>query len=86
MVIKISVPEVASLMKELQENQTRIFETVTMNVQKDVDAYLTNLMKAELTHVLGRADSERNKGKPNHRNGSYPRIFRIKGIGEVGFT
>jgi putative transposase len=83
MEIKISVPEVVSLMKELQENPARIFEMVTMNVQRDVGAYLTNLMKAELTHILGREEYERSKGKPNHRNGSYPRNFCIKGIGEV---
>jgi putative transposase len=83
MEIKISVPEVVSLMKEIQENPARIFEMVTMNVQKDVGTYLTNLMKAELTHVLGRGDYERSKGKANHRNGSYPRNFCIKGIGEV---
>jgi len=83
MEIKISVPEVVSLMKELQENPARIFEMVTMNVQRDVEAYLTNLMKAELTHILGREEYERSKGKPNHRNGSYPRNFCIKGIGEV---
>jgi putative transposase len=81
--IKISVPEVVSLLKEVQENPARIFEMVTMNVQKDVGNYLTNLMKAELTHVLGREEYERRKGKANHRNGSYPRNFCIKGIGEV---
>jgi len=81
--IKISVPEVVRLMKEIQENPARIFEMLTMNVRKDVGAYLTNLMKAELTHVLGRGDYERSKGNPNHRNGSYPRNFCIKGIGEV---
>lgn len=83
MEIKISVPEVIRLMKEIQENPARIFEMLTMNVRKDVGAYLTNLMKAELTHVLGRGDYERSKGKSNHRNGSYPRNFCIKGIGEV---
>ena len=83
MEIKISVPEVVRLMKEIQENPARIFEMLTMNVRKDVGAYLTNLMKAELTHVLGRGDYERSKGKSNHRNGSYPRNFCIKGIGEV---
>lgn len=83
MEIKISVPEVVSLMKEVQENPARIFEVVTMNVQKDVGDYLTNLMKAELTHVLGREEYERRKGTTNHRNGSYPRNFCIKGIGEV---
>jgi putative transposase len=70
-------------MKELQENPARIFEAVTMLVQKDVGAYLTNLMKAELTHILGRAEYESSEGKANHRNGSYPRNFCIKGIGRV---
>ena len=36
MKIKISVPEVVELMKELQSNPTRIFEMIGMNVQKDV--------------------------------------------------
>jgi putative transposase len=83
MEIKISVPEVVNLIKELQENPSRIFEMAAMNVQKDVGNYLTNLMKAELTHVLGREPYERGKGEINHRNGSYPRDFCIKGIGEV---
>ncbi|MEW6110144.1 MAG: IS256 family transposase [Nitrospirota bacterium] len=54
-----------------------------MNVQKDVGRYLTNLMKAELTHFLGREEYERGEGETNHRNGDYPRKFCIKGIGEV---
>ena len=84
MKIKISVPEVVKLIKELQNNPARIFEMIGMNVQKDVGEYLTNLMKAELTHFLGRGEYERINGGSNHRNGSYPRGFCIKGIGEVG--
>jgi putative transposase len=83
MEIKISVPEVVNLIKELQEKPSKIFEMATMNVQKDVGNYLTNLMKAELTHMLGREKYERSKGETNHRNGGYPRDFCIKGIGEV---
>ncbi|MBI3754472.1 MAG: IS256 family transposase [Deltaproteobacteria bacterium] len=83
MEIKISVPEAVELIKELQERPSRIFEMATMNVQKDVGDYLTNLMKAELTHILGREEYERSEGETNHRNGSYARKFCIKGIGEV---
>jgi putative transposase len=83
MEIKISVPEAVELIKELQERPSRIFEMATMNVQKDVGNYLTNLMKAELTHILGREEYERSDGETNHRNGSYARKFCIKGIGEV---
>jgi len=83
MEIKISVPEVVELIKELRERPSRIFEMATMNVQKDVGNYLTNLMKAELTHILGREEYERSDGETNHRNGSYARKFCLKGIGEV---
>jgi len=43
--IKISVPEVVNLIKEIQGKPGRIFEIIGMNVQKDVGKYLTNLMK-----------------------------------------
>lgn len=81
--IRISVPEVVNLIKEIQKNPARVFEMATMNVQEDVGKYLTNLMKAELTHFLGRKEYERKEGETNHRNGDYPRKFCIKGIGEV---
>jgi len=83
MKIKISVPEVVNLIKEIQKEPAKIFEMATMNVQKDVGKYLTNLMKGELTHFLGREEYERAVDGSNHRNGSYPRKFCIKGIGEV---
>ena len=54
--IKISVPEVVNLIKEIQGNPAKVFEIATMNVQKDVGKYLTNLMKAELTHFLSPND------------------------------
>ena len=77
MKIKISVPEVVSLIKELKENPTSIFEMAAMNVQKDVGKYLTSIMKGELTHFLGREEYERKEGEANHRNGNYPRKFCI---------
>ena len=49
--IKISVPEVVNLIKAIQKEPARVFEMATMDVQKDVGKYLTNLMKAELTHL-----------------------------------
>lgn len=81
--IEISVPEVVKLIKDIQGKPGRIFEIIGMNVQEDVGRYLTNLMKAELTHFLGREEYERVAGETNHRNGDYPRKFCIKGIGEV---
>lgn len=83
MEIKISVTEVANLIKEIQGEPARIFEMMTMNIQKEVGQYLTNLMDAELTHHLGRKHYERKAGEKNHRNGGYTRNFCIKGIGDV---
>jgi putative transposase len=84
MELKISVPELVNLFKEIQEKPSRLFEMVSMNVQKEVGNYLTTLMDAELTHHLGRQRYERGSGITNHRNGRYSRKFCIKGIGEVG--
>jgi putative transposase len=84
MELKFSVPELVTLIKEIQEKPSRIFEMVSMNVQKEVGKYLSGLMDAELTHHLGRQKYERIDGRRNHRNGGYQRQFCIKGIGEVG--
>ncbi len=83
MEIKVSVPELVNLINEIQVKPGRIFEMVRLNVQEEVGKYLTNLMDAELTHFLGRERYERNEGETIPRNGSYPRRFCIKGIGEV---
>jgi putative transposase len=40
-------------------------------------------MDMELTHFLGREYYEHGQGKVNHRNGSYPRKFTLKGIGGI---
>ena len=84
MELKISVPELVNLIKEIQKKPARIYEMVSMNVQKEVGQYLSGLMDAELTHHSGRQKYERLAGRRNHHNGGYQRIFCIKGIGEVG--
>jgi putative transposase len=84
MEVKVSVPEVVQLIKTLQGRPERIFEMLSLDVQRQVGNYLTNLMDAELTHLLGRKRYERVRGgADNHRNGRYPRGFCIKGIGQV---
>jgi hypothetical protein len=44
---------------------------------------LSALLEWELTLHLGRRPYERREGGSNHRNGSCPRRFTMKGIGEV---
>jgi len=83
MKVEISVPEVVSVFKEIQEQPQKIFEMIRFEVREVVGRYLTEMMNAELTHFLGRAPYERKGEEPNHRNGSYGRQFTLKGIGEV---
>jgi hypothetical protein len=80
--VEISVPEVMQVFKELQEQPGKILEMVRVNMPKAVGEYLSEMMKPELTRYLGRQPYERIE-ESNHRNGSYPRSFALKGIGEV---
>jgi putative transposase len=84
MKVEISVPEVVSIFKEIQEQPERIFEMIRVEIRENVGEYLSELMKAELTRFLGRESYERVESDVDHRNGSYGRHFTLKGIGEVG--
>ena len=83
MKVEISVPEVVSVFKEIQEQPERIFEMIRVEIRENVGEYLSKLMDMELTHFLGRERYEHCQGDIDHRNGSYGRNFTLKGIGEV---
>jgi len=83
MKVEISVPEVVSIFKEIQEQPEKLFEMIRFDIRETVGQYLTAMMNAELTHFLGRAPYERSAKEVDHRNGSYDRDFTLKGIGEV---
>ena len=80
---EISLPEVVSIFKEIQEQPERIFEMIRAEIKENVGQYLSKLMDMELTYFLGRDPYQRITGDVNHRNGSYDRNFTLKGIGEV---
>ena len=84
--MEITVAEVIDLINEIHHQPNNLFEMIRENVQETVGQYLSALMDAELTHFLGRDRYERCGGETNHRNGSYPRRFTLKGIGEVGVS
>ena len=54
MKVEISVPEVVSIFKEIQEQPERIFEMIRVEIRENVGEYLSKLMDVELTHFLGR--------------------------------
>jgi putative transposase len=83
MKVEISVPEVVSFFKEIQQQPEKVLEMIRLDVREMVGRYLTEMMEAELTHFLGREPYERKAEDCNHRNGSYGRKFTIKSIGEV---
>jgi putative transposase len=83
MKVEISVPEVVNIINEIQKQPERIFEMIRVNIREGVGQYLSEIMKTELTHFLGRDHYQRNEGSDNYRNGSYDRHFTLKGIGEV---
>jgi putative transposase len=84
MKVEISVPEVVSIFKEIQGQPDKIFEMIRVDIRQSVGKYLSEFMEMELTRFLGREPYERIDGNVNHRNGSYPREFTMKGIGKVG--
>ncbi len=83
MKMELSVTEVVDVFKEIQRQPRKIFEMIRLDVRELVGRYLSEVMKAELTHFWGREPYERNGQRPNYRNGSYSRRFALKGIGEV---
>jgi putative transposase len=83
MKVEVSVPEVVSLFKEIQEQPEKLFDMIRVEIRENVGEYLSRLMDLELTHFLGREWYEHGQGEVNHRNGSYGRNFTLKGIGEI---
>ncbi|HUT69507.1 MAG TPA: IS256 family transposase [Desulfatiglandales bacterium] len=83
MKVEISVPEIVAIFKEIQEQPERIFEMIRVEIRENVGEYLSKLMDMERTQFLEREWYEHGQGEVNHRNGSYPRNFTLKGIGEV---
>ena len=83
MKVEISVAEMVQIYKEIQEQPEKILEMVKADMPQAVGGYLSEIMRLELTKYLGRQPYERVDEQTDHRNGSYPRCFTLKGIGEV---
>ena len=84
MKMDLTVTEMVELINQIRHEPGNLFEMIRTNVQETVGQYLSQLMDVELTEFLGRDRYERGEGDSDHRNGSYPRKFTLKGVGEVG--
>jgi putative transposase len=83
MKMEITVTEAVELINQIHQSPDNLFEMIRENVKETVGQYLSNLMEAELSHFVGRDRYERKPGCNNHRNGSYPRRYTLKGVGQV---
>ncbi len=83
MKVEVSVAEIVEVFKEIQNQPEKILGMIKADIPQAVGEYLSEIMRVELTQFLGRLPYERGVEEPNHRNGSYPRCFALKGIGEV---
>jgi putative transposase len=81
--LEISVSEAVQVFKAIQDQPGKILGMIKTDIPKAVGGYLSEIMRLELTRFLGRQPYERVEDESNHRNGSYPRDFTLKGIGEV---
>ena len=83
MKVEINVPEIVNIFKEIQKQPENLFEMIRVEIRENVGEYLSGLMDVERTQFIGRQRYEHGQGDVNHRNGSYPRNFTLKGIGQV---
>ena len=83
MKMEITVPEALEIIKQIRKQPDSLFEMIRSEIKESVGKYLTDLMDTELSGFLGRGRYQRIEGNDNHRNGSYPRKFTRKGIGQV---
>ena len=70
MKVTLSVTELMKIFKEIQAQPGRNFEMMRTEMTQGVGEFLTELMRAKLSHFLGREPYERKEGGTNHRNGS----------------
>ncbi|MCE1248816.1 MAG: IS256 family transposase, partial [Firmicutes bacterium] len=88
-VISLKMNQIKEFFSNLKENPSQIFQELREDVQSEITHYLNRLMEVEITLSLGRkpyerkADSKKEQGSRNYRNGKYERKFAIKGIGEL---
>ena len=83
-----TVPDVKNLFKQVMEEPERMFDMLQIDIKRQAERAVKELMKAELTEFLGRSRYERENGseenvRPNYRNGSYKRTFVTQALGEL---
>ncbi len=79
----VNVPEVLEIFKAICGSSEKLFEMMRLDLRGMGGDSVTVLMEWELTIQAGWEDYEGLERESNHRNGSCPRPFTMKGTGEV---
>jgi len=83
---KGNLSEVSELFKIVMENPGKMFEILNIDLKKQAEIAISELIKLELTDFLGRGNYERINGNKNkgYRNGYAPdRNYTVKGLGTI---
>ena len=83
MKLELSLAEVKDIFNSIQRTPGKIFDMLRVDIKESVGNYLSELMRVELTHFLGRKPYERCDDDVNHRNGTYERNFTLKKLGYI---
>jgi putative transposase len=79
-----SIPESQAIFQEVLSNPGKVFEMMRFDFKSIAELTLSNLLKEELTHFLGRQKyAHQDLASSNYRNGYYERAYTAKNIGEV---
>ena len=86
--VQLSVPEVKSQLQTLQAmalEPMAALQSLVSTLRGSFEAWLNELLQAELTLHLGREAYERKPGPRNHRNGYRARRITVKSVGTLEF-
>jgi transposase-like protein len=76
--VEIKIPELTRALEIFKTNRIQALEVLAVEVKGSVARTLNQLLNAEMTLFLGRADQQENK-----RNGYEDRDYALKGIGSL---
>lgn len=84
MKVETSLMEVNEVFKEIMLRPERLFEMLEINMKTIAESTISDLLKMELSHFIGREPYERSyAGATNHRNGIYSKNFTVKNFGDL---
>ena len=76
--VEINISEITKAIDDFKKNRIKSLETISHEIKSAVENTFHQLLNAEMTLFLGKAEQEGNK-----RNGYQEREYGLKGVGAV---